>query len=227
MFRVAAKNAPVRLVSEDQYDWSEEVSITTPDVPQQVPSFTWNASTTAEARLRVNWTQVFSAALDVTDYVIRYRADGDPTWTDITLNVVSDLTVSGGVIQLLHDIDNLPRSNGPYRVTVAAKNVLSKTYDEDTGLVRNIDNDDLNFAPEQLASTFSAPDDVTNLAGVVPEDAGNTVDLTWDWNAASLSPEPNGGDPIRDYEAWYSVDGASPESWLSLKMVFLPRRKPG
>ena len=172
-FKVKARNA------YGGEDWSTEVTLTTPDVPQTAPAI---PTVTAGANsVIVSWIAVPDGSLPISGYVIQRTLDNGVTWV-----TVSDS--DGNLDDMSATVTGLLRADGPHRFRVAGDNDLAGITDEE-----------LNYSlPSNPITPFALASEVQSLTGV-PGDS--IVNLSW------TAPADNGGTPVTDYTVEYQLTG--------------------
>ncbi|MGI9447670.1 MAG: fibronectin type III domain-containing protein, partial [Pirellulales bacterium] len=160
-------------------DWSTEVTLTTPDVPQTAPAI---PTVTALANsIRIDWAGITvpTGGMPVVEYVIQKTLDNGVNW-----ETVAD---SDGILDdTSATVTGLLRNDGPHRFQVAGKNLLAGVSD-----------DQLIYSPSSNPVTpFGLPSDVQGLVGN-PGDGEAT--LSW------TAPIDDGGTPVTDYRVEYKL----------------------
>jgi titin len=179
-------------------EWSDEVSLTSPNVPAGIPSVI--SVTPGLDSAVIQWTPVVPAVgnLPITEYVIQSSTDDGDNWTTVVDadGIPSDTTAT---------IAGLDRNLGPYKFQVAAKNVLAvPTPVLDTEL--NYSNESTPVTPLALATA------VDSLNGSV----GASGEILLEW----AEPTNNGGSIITDYLVEYSDTTVAIPSWTESPFDF-------
>ena len=162
--RVRAVNSVV-LDNENDYNWG-----TGSDKPKTIPDPPTVSVTAGNAKLDVAWNKPANGGDDITGFIVQYKKDTDPDWSELNQFGANDLETT------ISSLDN----GVTYLVRVRAVN--SVVLDNE---------DDYNWGTgDEIPRTV--PEAPTNLKVIVGDE-----ELTLSWEAPA--PEDNGGAAIEQY----------------------------